>query len=432
MKRYTDAQLKRLFRRYPIGVKPVKKEAFLERMREMQNDNRETGGKFMQKRYWKPILVTAIVMLCLTMLISAGAIVYYYRAPGGELVDESGKGADVLAETDSAINDRSIRINEDLVIVAVTWAQAEKHTTLAVWVNGDSVTLENLVAVVEGVEYPLEKKTFHLSGGQIGYTAVDVPKPEMVQLRCDSPAFAETVTFSPENIMTETTVGHMTLFGSTAGNSLYLGISDDTYLDNPIFTHAELSLVTATMGNSYVTDNEGNTYLSTGGGSATRSEDFLTFQQYDIPAGNHIVSLYTDTIDMIYYYPHATEGLAPTVQVPLPAVGETLTGNWVLMDDGRISFVITEVSRPEEGFLTLHVPDGVAVTGEEYGGGSCIVDIAGEGSGSKSAGGGGDSYEIRIHDGSLADWVDEEGAIVVCVQELRLYYSGEWVLAFGE
>ncbi len=431
MKRGTDTRLKRLMREHPIEVVPTKKEAFLETIREMENESEEErGGYGMKKRNWKPVFVIAAMVLCLTMLLSAGALVYYYRIPGGELVDDVGQVLENPAETDSAINDRYIRIGENLTIAAVTWAQAENHTTLAVWVDGDSVVLENLVAVVDEVEYPLEKKTFHLGGGQVGYTAVDVPKPVSLVLRCENPAFTETVNFTPEQIMTECTVGNITVFASTAGNTLYMGVSDAMYLENPLFTHAELSLVTAIMGNSYVTDNEGNTYETTTGGSENWSDNFLTFQRYDIPPENRIVSLYTDSMWAIYDYPYASEGKSPTVKIPLPAVGESLEGHWALIDESGISFVFAQISRTEEGVAVLSAPEGMTVQSELYGGGNCIPGLAGN-IGSNSCGGGGDTYDVKVIDGTLDDWTNENGEITICVRELRLEYVGEWELDFA-
>ncbi len=438
MKRGTDTRLKRLMQEHPIEVVPTKKEAFLEAIREMERESeKERGGYGMKKQNWKPVFVIAAMVLCLTMLLSAGALVYYYRIPGGEFVDEVGQVLENPAETDSTINDRSIRIGENLTIAAVTWAQAENHTTLAVWVDGDSVELENLVAVVDGVEYPLEKKTFHLGGGQVGYTAVDVPKPVSLVLRCDSPFFKETITFSPEDIMTEATVGNVTLFGSAAGNTLYIGVSDSTYLDSPIFEHAELSLIMTDTGNSYVMDNEGNTYQGSKGGSTTRSDSFLTFQQYDIPAGNHIIYHYTDAMKMIYFYPQADAGKSPRVKLPLPAVGESLEGSWVLLDDDGISCIISKITRQAEDTVIITVPDGVVVNGVKDTGASCmpglvrtdVADPTGTSMGVVS-GGGGDTYDIRVLDGTLDDWTNEKGEITVCIHELRLEYIGEWELDF--
>ena len=200
----TDRKLKKLLRENPIQVNPAEKEEFLKQIQ------RETGGIIMKKRNLRPILAAVIALIGVTMLVSAGAIAYYYRTPGGNLVDESGNIAETITEADSMVNDRTIS-NGEVTIASVTWAQAENHTTLAVWLPADETELVNPAAIVNGKEYPLTKKTFNLTGGMIGYTAVDVPKPETLKIRCESPAFEETVNFQPDNIMSECTIGGITL-----------------------------------------------------------------------------------------------------------------------------------------------------------------------------------------------------------------------------
>lgn len=414
----TDRKLKKLLRENPIQVNPAEKEKFLKQIQ------RETGGLIMKKRNLRPILAAVIALIGVTMLVSAGAIAYYYRTPGGNLVDESGNITETLTEADSMVNDRTIS-NGEVTIASVTWAQAENHTTLAVWLPADEPELVNPTAIVNGKEYPLTKKTFNLTGGMIGYTAVDVPKPETLKLRCDSPAFEETVNFQPDNIMSECTIGGITLFGSASGNTVYLGVNDENYLTSELFRNAELVDVNADFAS--VIDNTGAECSATTGGT-NRGDTLISLERYEIPEGNTIVSLKAEQIKIIYsYFIAAIEGKAPSVKVPLPADGETVKGNWKLIDDNGISYIINSISRTGND-LTLTSDNGLRIGSERIPGTYCYVGI--QSFGMQSGGGSNEKWTMKTD--NVEQFADENGDIELCITELRLGYPGDWHLNFAE
>lgn len=415
----TDRKLKKLLRENPIQVNPAEKEEFLKQIQ------RETGGLIMKKRNLRPILAAVIALIGVTMLVSAGAIAYYYRTPGGNLVDESGNIAETITEADSMVNDRTIS-NGEVTIASVTWAQAENHTTLAVWLPADEPELVNPAAIVNGKEYPLAKKTFNLTGGMIGYTAVDVPKPETLKLRCESPAFEETVNFPPENIMSECTIGGITLFGSASGNTVYLGVNDENYLTSELFRNAELAFVSATTGT--VTDNTGAEYSDSKGGS-NRGEELIALQRYDIPDGNSIVSLRAEQIRIIYNYFGATkEGTAPSVKIPLPADGEKIPGSWALIDENGISYIINSIAR-NGNVLTFTTDEDLLIGDQRIPGTYCYTGLQGYG---LTDGGSGEQGEWTMEINDIEACADENGDIELCITELRLGYPGDWHLNFAE
>lgn len=414
----TDRHLKKLLRENPISVSPAGKEEFLKKIQT------EMGGTMMKKRNVRLILAAAIVLVSITMLVSAGAIAYYYRTPGGDLVDESGNTPETATETDSIINDRTI-ITDEVTIASVTWAKAENHTTLAVWVHADEPELVNPAAIVNGKEYPLTKKTFNLTGGMIGYTAVDVPKPETLKLRCESPAFETNVNFQPENIMSECSIGGITLFGSASGNTVYLGVNDENYLTSKLFEHAELADVNADFAS--VTDNTGAECSATTGGT-NRGDTLISLERYELTEGNTIVSLKAEQIKIIYsYFIAAIEGNAPSVKVPLPADGETVKGNWKLIDDSGISYIINSISRTGND-LTLTSASGLRIGGERIPGTYCYVGIQSYG----MQAGGGSSEEWTMKTDNVEQFADGNGDIELCITELRLGYPGDWHLNFAD
>lgn len=417
--RLTDRMLKKLMREHPIRVNPAEKEEFLNQIQ------RETGGTPMKKRNLRPILAAAIVLISITMLVSAGAVAYYYRTPEGDLVDNSGNIAETVTEDDSMENDRAIMAGE-VTIASVTWAQAENHTTLAVWLPADEAELVNPIAIVNGKEYPLAKKTFNLTGGMIGYTAVDVPKPETLKIRCDSPAFEETVNFQPDNIMSECTIGGITLFGSASGNSVYLGVNDENYLNSKLFEQAELALVTATTGT--VTDNTGAEYTDSKGGTS-RGKDLITLQRYEVPDGNHIISLRADRIRIIYDYSNAANrGTAPSVKLPLPMDGETISGTWTLIDENGISYIINSIGR-KGNVLTFTSKDDLLINGERVPGTYCYTGLQNYG---LTNGGSGEDGEWTMELSDIEACADENGMLELCIAELRIAYPGDWHLNFAE
>ncbi len=417
--KFTDKKLKKLLREHPIPVNPAGKEEFLKQIQT------KTGGIIMKKRNLRPILAAAIALISLTMLVSAGAIAYYYRTPGGNLVDEGGNIAETITEADSMVNDRAI-VGSEVTIASVTWAQADNHTTLAVWLSPDEPELTNPTAIIGGKEYPLTKKTFNLTGGMIGYTVVDVPKPETLKIRCDSPAFEETVNFQPENIMSECTIGGITLFGSTSGNTVYLGVNDENYLTSELFRNAELEFVSATTGT--VTDNTGAEYSDSKGGS-NRGDELIALQRYDIPDGNSIVSLRAEQIRIIYNYFRATqEGTAPSVKIPLPADGEKIPGSWTLIDENGISYIINSIAR-NGNVLTFTTDDDLLINGQRIPGTYCYTGLQGYG---LTDGGSGEQGEWTMEMDDIEACADENGELELCIAELRIGYPGNWHLNFAE
>lgn len=382
------------------------------------------------KRNWKLIPITAAIILSLTVIISAAVIGYYYRTPKGDIIDEAGNTVEDTAEVDSAVNDSSVS-GEGYHIASVTWTMVDDRTTLAVWASSDSMELTGLTAVTEEGEYPLKKTTFNLTGGYVGYTTTDITKPTVFMLKCDDPAFERQITFQPEDVIpAESTSNGLTLFGTTEGSTVYIGVNDDNFLDSQLFRDAELAFVKTSF--ETVTDNEGNEYTD-GTGGTSRDDTLSTRQHYEIPEGSRIVSMKTEYLKTIYSFGEAANlGYAPSVAVPVPDDGKTLTGSWALIDTEGFRYIINSVSRTGET-LTFTTDEGLTYEGVysiDTVMPSTYVYTGINGSGMPSGSGSKSEWTFELDEGQLEEVMNENGEIDVCVFEIGLCYAGDWELNF--
>lgn len=153
----------------------------------------------------------------LTVTISAAAVIWYYRTPGGDIVDNSGNPPPDDVSITSGENEQIIS-GDGYRIPRVTCFTVDGHTSLAVWSAPGYADLSGLRAVTDaGEEYPLTKTTFNLNSACVGYTNSDFPKPQSFALVCDSPAFRERVVLLTEDIIqVRSECGGITFFGSRA------------------------------------------------------------------------------------------------------------------------------------------------------------------------------------------------------------------------
>lgn len=430
--RMTNRRLKKLMQNNPIRVEPKRKREtadYAANYTEKWKKQEKKEERIMRKN-WKLILVTAAIVLSLTVIISAAVISYYYRTPKGDIIDEAGNIVKNTAGVDSIVNDSAVS-GEGYHIASVTWTMVDNRTTLAVWVSNDSMELTGLTAVTEDGEYPLPQSTFNLTGGYVGYTTTDIAKPTVFTLKCDTPAFERQITFQPEDVIpAESTSNGLTLFGTTEGSTVYIGVNDNNFLDSELFKDAALAFVKTSL--ETVTDNEGNEYTD-GTGGTNRDDTLSTRQHYEIPEGNRIVSVKTERIKTIYSFGEAANlGYAPSVSVPVPDDGETLTGDWALIDTEGFRYIINSVRRTGET-LTFTTDEGLTYDGVysiDTVMPSTYVYTGVNGYGMPSGGGSNEEWTFEFEEGKLENVINETGEIDVCVFEIGLCYAGEWELVF--
>lgn len=432
----TDRILRRLYREHPITVCPAgnKKEELLQYANMYWKEKEELP---MKRNSNKLLVTTAVILGMAVMLMSAAIAGYYYFTPDGKIVRESGVPTEMPEEADGIRNDTSLS-GDGWRIRSVTWISMQGRTTLAVWASENSIPFTGLRAVTEdGEVYPLTEMTFHLGASLIGYTTTDIPKPASLTLECDTPYFSEHINFQPQDVIpAESSSGGLTLFGTTSGNTVYVGIRDDNFLQTELSATAELAFAHTEM--ETVTDTAGNVLKNQGGSSNTRSEDpvLTTRQVYETTPGEQIASLHTGYISVIYDFMNAvTEGTAPHVYVPVPAEGETLTGGWVLLDCDGFRYEIDSVRRDGD---TLHFTSadglqysGVYAVSEDmrkfiY---LCVPGMYTENT-VHSAGGSQYDWNIVFQNSKISEYTNESGEIPVYLWQLGMSYEGDWTLDF--
>ncbi len=429
----TDKQLRRLISQNPAQIRPTKKEALL-RVLAQRRIQEETDMMYRKpNRNLRRILVIASLAVSLTMMISAAAVIRYYRTPGGDIVDSAGNPPADTADIASGGNDQIIS-GPGYRIPRVTWSTVDGQTTLAVWADPGYDDLIGLHAVTDdGKEYPLTKTTFNLISSYIGYTNDSFAEPQSFTLACDLPAFRERVVFLTEDVIqVQSACGGITLFGSAVENTVFYGVNDSFFLSMDLSRTANLAF--SMISDPIVTDTAGNICLGGRGGSRASKEKLTTYSVYDIPAGTEIASISAKKLGVILNFMDSgavMDGTAPHVYIPVPNDGETLSGSWVLLDSDGFRFVINSVSR--SGWtLTFTSAEGLRYTGDQpietEAGSHLYTGILGRG----MIRGGGDSrtWTMEFRESEWDEYQNEKGWLPICVFEMAYNYTGEWTLEF--
>ena len=350
----SDRRLKRLMRQYRIAVRAKKKEELLKivsyyaETHTTQLHKEETPMK--RKIMLRPAMAVLAVLLGLTTVVSAAlATGYYFAAPDGSILDDRGNVVDGTASADTVTFDQNSGIKNAL-FRAVTWTTINEQNSLAVWVLPDAPELEGLTAVIDGVEYPLIQSTFNVTGGYIGYVATDVPKPEEFDLRCDNPPMIERVRNLPELVITaESTDNGITIFGLVEGNTVWYGINDEHFMDTELFQLADVTATPAAF--TKLIDSNGVEYDSfSASGHKIYNEEVMMENTFSLNID--IAAIRMELLHIHYGFNIANrDGLMRKTKIPVPADGETRTGNWVVIDQDGMYFAFNSISRDGD---TLH------------------------------------------------------------------------------
>lgn len=400
-----------------------------------------------KKIHLKTIVIIAAAAVCLTMMISASLVGYYYLMPHGGIVDVEGnpifeEGIQTAKSSNGFYKNDPIS-GDNYTIQTVTWTRANGRSTLAVWVTEDCVELVGLRAEIDGIEYPLEKKTFNISSGFVGYVTTDIEKECEFDLVCDEPAFRHTVTFQPsEAIPVESYSNGLTLMGTTSGRAVYLGVNDDKLLHSEFLRNAEVRFI-STKDEIAVAD-DGYVYEYRNGYGLNEG-DMLVKLDYErnMPADTHIVSLSIPNLIIYYYY--SDENDSPAVSVPLPQDGETIYGEWVLIDGDGFSYVINSISR-EGDTLTASSDRGMTYSGDYnivcpeediYNSNQTDVVLMLRGIegcfGAKKLNTHRFEFDGELNYGkSLDSFADENGEIIISVWQMSVEHAGNWIIDFSE
>lgn len=381
----SDRRLKRILRENPVPVQPKKKEEMLALARTCdereKNEDLEDGlqMKYMRTHKIRTLILAAVILSLMAVAVTAGIVNYYYRTPGGSIVDQSGTILEKPEGMSLKMTGEAI-VTQNGTIAEVNWVNVNGKTTFTVWMTADSAEWTNLRAKIgnDGTEYALKKSfvTKDKDGNPmyVGYTAENFPEPvqptasdiEQSSLHAlkawedthcwvfsEEPFISETIYFEPVDIVpVSTEYKGMELRSYTDNGLIYFGGTDKVFAESEL---AEL-ILDSSVHPSFIdiTDTGGTVhehclrgFYGTGSGGSTD-----TFAA--LPDGITPVSLYTPHIQITYYLRDKEN--VTYCDLPIPEPGETLTGEWRVFDVSGITVTITEITRDKYS-ITCYSPD---------------------------------------------------------------------------
>ncbi len=442
----SDRRLKRIMQENPMTVQPKKKEKMLEfaRMCDEKSQDLEDGlnMKFIRTKKLRMLLVAAIILSLLAVTISAGIVHYYYHTPGGNIVDENGnivettlleKSHDLILKT----TDEEIK-KDGYTISSVDWTRIHGKTTLSVWTTADSVELNGLTAVINEKEYPLEK-TLLTSDGFVGYTANDVPEPDNPEglfLKCTAPKFSYLrIFFMPDDVLlAESTSNGISIIGYQQDGDIYIGLNEDHLVHGNLIDAAGFTAVIPQ--DMVAVDTKGNRYTVSKDNLLGRGGLMdLCFYYQEAPEDVVFSSLDITRLMIVYGF---ISGKEPSCSVPVPEIGETLTGEWTVFDCDGFKYIINEISRDAESLTIISYDDmqynGTQSLSKDHYILSPSISPSGLQLSSRSSSRSGDSAKVTItyHADTLPEFLDENDTISMCMKNFTVYYEGNWELTFPE
>ena len=457
----SDRRLKRILQENPVPVKPEKKEAMLEfaRMCDEQEKNEETEDgsnmKYMRTHKFRTLIAAAVILSLMAVAVTAGIVNYYYRTPGGKIVDKSGAVVTDTGNLSLKMTGEKIT-GENYTIEEVDWVSKDGNTTFTVWMSADSPEMPGLYARYNGIDYPLTKSfvTRDKDGNplSVGYTALNFPEPQIpnsenwdkpLWIASEEPRVSVWIGFEPEGVETVSVTAHdITVSGYIYDGHLYYDIKDHTLETNPLAEITKIHRMYASL--ETMTDTDGKEHeLERRSYSCGEGGTMSSFQK--LPENVTPASFPIRFLNGAYYF-REIEGVT-CGELPIPEIGETLTGEWVFFDYAGIRRTITEIRRekysityysPEEDHTyPRYLPEGLfndTVTSVGYNVSFFGLENGVQETGVLNTRPGGRMY--RIASRNMNEFCEGRDSIRVGVRNISTSYSVgtacEWTLTFPE
>ncbi|MBQ7314350.1 MAG: hypothetical protein IJW81_12275, partial [Clostridia bacterium] len=249
----SDRRLKRILRENPVPIQPEKKEemiAFARICDKNQTSKDLEDGlqmKYIKLKKVRTLIAAAAILSLMAVAVTAGIVNYYYRTPGGNIVDQTGTVIEQpenmsLKMTGKALTGVGYTIEE------VNWLSYNGQSTFTVWMTADSVKPLNFRAVMDDVEYPLKESfiTKDAVGNPlcVGYTTANMPEPKNVSpdnrentlwLICDDPFISTRIYFEPTDIQPVQSSGNgISVTSYIYNGNLYFGAEDTVLEQSPL------------------------------------------------------------------------------------------------------------------------------------------------------------------------------------------------------
>ncbi len=457
----SDRRLKRILQENPVPVKPEKKEAMLEfaRMCDEQEKNEETEDgsnmKYMRTHKFRTLIAAAVILSLMAVAVTAGIVNYYYRTPGGKIFDQNGTIVETPENMSLKMTGEALHGN-GYTIENVNWVSCGGQSTFTVWLSADSEKPESLCAQMDGVEYPLTESfsTFDPDGNLLctAYSTTNMPEPQnwspnhfegTVRIVWNDSLYGHNIYFEPTDIQpVQTTADDITITGYMYDGRIFFGAKDNVLL------RSELGqLISATTSSFYytnVTDTSGTLHENAlksgyGVGSGGIIDTSYELSEGIVPASVHIEQL---NLNVSF----AEKENVTCCDLPIPEEGETLTGEWTIMDFAGMKITITEITRDKYSVI-YYSPDASLIA---YNGKYCPFDTTcfADGIGQIQISTSfrvGDSSLIptslaqpregrkwRIASKTLSEFAETHDTIRLCIDQFYITYSGDWTLTFPE
>lgn len=381
--RMSNRRLKKTLQEHPVTVQPKKKDEMLAFARmcdeREKHEDLEDGlqMKYIKMKKVRTLVLAAVILSLMAVAVTAGIVNYYYRTPGGKIVDRSGAVIENTGDISLKMTGEKIK-RENYTIEEVDWVSKDGNTTFTVWMSADSPDMPGLYAKYNDTDYPLTKSfIIRDKGGNplaVGYTAVNFPEPQVpnsenrenpLWIVNEDPLVSVRVNFEPEGVETASvTVNDITFSGYIYNGHLYYNLEDHTLENSPLMEistdyrmYTFIETVTDADGNEH--ELERRSYSS---GEGISMDSFQKLPENVTPAS--VTCQYMNGVYLLRDIENITY-----CDLPIPEVGETLTGEWVIFDYAGIRKTITEIKRdkysiiyysPEEDYLyNRNLPKGL-------------------------------------------------------------------------
>lgn len=429
-----NRRLKRIMRENSFPVQPEKKDEMLAFARRCSKKEQIFGGWTMKHKKIRLLLVLTAILSVMAVAVTAGLVRNYYQMPDGNIADENGNIIDpalLEGNEDFALKMTGEPIIGDgYTIISVNWLRVDGNTTLSVWTTTDSVELDGLYAVLDEHQYPLSKTTYDYDG-YIGYTTFDIPNPIGMKLLCKQPDFSYDISFENDRVSEECYSNGITLSGYVDNEKIYIQFTDKALAETELLRNADVAYNT---GFAVAYNNFGTAYQQKG---SYHYDNVYRGNYIDFRTGNVYVPVYTKVhipeLIITYYFDTLDPGLLPSEEVPVPEKGETIIGNWVLLDADGFRYEINSVTHEENGDVRLESDRGVEYEGEYSVSDVLNVQLAVNGIMiSQQANTSRVILNFSSDNNSVENYLSEDNTLAISLAHMMLEYSGDWTLTFPE
>ena len=460
--RMSSRRLKKTMQEHPVTVQPKKKDEMLAfaRMCDEREKNEETEDglqmKYIKMKKVRTLVLAAVILSLMAVAVTAGIVNYYYRTPGGKIFDKSGAIVDTPENISLKMTGEAL-VGDGYTIEEINWVSCGGQSTFTVWLSADSEKPQNLRADIEGAEYPLTESfsTFDPDGNLLctAYSTTNMPEPQnwspeidtgTVWVMCDEPFISRGIYFEPTDIQpVQTTSDDITITSYMYDGKIFVGAKDNVLMQSELGLLIEEDTTSAFF-HTNITDTSGTVHeqaLKSGYGVGSGG---IIDACYDLPEGIIPASIHIKQFDIrtrLVEKEHVTY-----CDLPIPEEGETLTGEWVVMDLAGMKFTVTEITRDKYS-ITCYSPDANLIvwngnfsqfdtTHFAEGIGQIQINaMFGVNDSSLTSTGiaqPGQGRKWRLASKTLREFAENHDTLRLSVSDLHLTYSGDWTLTFPE